>query len=168
MAVSTYAWRRLDLEGISFVRVQEGDDIVRVEGHEICVDGDERWSTRFNIELNGRWRHRSTAVEVTTASGTSDLRLDGPRGEDVVDIAGSPFTNALVLRSRDVPVGGVIEVRAAFIEVPALTVRPLAQRYRRLATDRWEYADDEFGAFEITVDADRVTLDYERLATRLG
>ena len=53
MTVATYAWRRLDLEGLSFVRVEDGDGAVRVEGQEICVDGAERWSTRFTIELDG-------------------------------------------------------------------------------------------------------------------
>src|SRR6266704_6059674 len=101
MRVSTYAWRRLDLEGISFVRVEEGDDLVRVAGHEICVEGVEAWSTRFTIELNGRWEHNWTAVEVTAAAGTSDLRLEGLRDRDydVVDIAGNPFTNALDRKS---------------------------------------------------------------------
>jgi hypothetical protein len=32
MTVATYAWRRLDLEGLSFVRVEDGDGAVRVEG----------------------------------------------------------------------------------------------------------------------------------------
>ena len=166
--VTTYAWRRLDLEGISFVRLEQGDDAVRVEGHEICVEDAQRWSTRFLIELDGRWRHRSTAVEVTDATGTRDLRLNGLRGNDVVDIAGNPFTNAFVLRTHDVAVGEATEVRAAYVETPALTVRPMTQRYRRLGDDRWEYADDEYGAFELTVDADRVAVDYQELATRLG
>jgi uncharacterized protein len=170
MTVSTYAWRRLDLEGLSFVRVEqvEGDDTVRVEGHEICVDDNDRWSMWFTIELTGRWEHRSTTVKATAAAGTRELRLDRLEDYDVVDLAGNPFTNALVLRSYDAPVDGEIEVTAAFIEAPALTVRPLRQRYRRLAADRWEYADDEYGAFQITVDPDRVVVDYERLATRLG
>ena len=59
----------------------------------------------FVIELDGRWEHRSTVVEVTAAGGTRELagRL---AGHDVLDLAGNPFTNALVLRTRDVPVGG--------------------------------------------------------------
>jgi uncharacterized protein len=168
MTVTTYAWRRLDLEGVNFVRLEEGDDAVRVDGHEICLDGAERWAARFVIELDGGWQHRSTTVEVTAAGGTRELRLDGLAGHDVLDLAGNPFTNALVLRTRDAPVGGVIEVRAAYVETPALTVRPVVQRYRRLAADRWEYADDEYGASVFTVDADRVVVDYEGLATRLG
>ena len=145
--VTTYAWRRLDLEGVTFVRLEEGGDAVSVEGHEICVEGAERWAARFVIELDGRWEHRSTLVEVTAAGGTRELRLDGLAGHDVLDLAGNPFTNALVLRTRDVPVGGGIEV---------------------LAADRWEYADDEYGASEFTVDADGVVVDYQGLATRLG
>ena len=47
-------------------------------------------------------------------------------------------------------------------------MRPVAQRYRRLAADRWEYADDEYGGSAFTVDADRVVVDYQGLATRLG
>ena len=57
MTVTTYAWRRLDPEGVNFVRLEEGD-AVRVEGHEICVEGAERWAARFVIELDGRWEHR--------------------------------------------------------------------------------------------------------------
>jgi hypothetical protein len=167
MKAWTYAWRRLDLEGLSFVRLEEGSDIVRAEGHEICIAGSERWSTRFVIELNGRWEHRSTVIEVTTVTGRRELRLARLDGHDVVDIAGCPFTNALVLRTHDVPVGGMVEIDAAFIEVPALTVRPLRQRYRRPTADSWEYADDEYGAFEITVDTTLVTVDYEGLASRL-
>lgn len=38
-AVSTYAWRRLDLDGLTFVRVErhEHGGIVRVDVQEICV-----------------------------------------------------------------------------------------------------------------------------------
>ncbi len=128
MTVTTYARRRLDLVGVTFVRVEEGDHAVRLEGHEICVEGAKRWASRFVIELDGRWEHWSTAVEVTAAGGTHELRLDGLAGQDVLDLAGNPFTNALVLRPRDAPVAGVIEVRAAYVETPALTVRPMAVR----------------------------------------
>ena len=159
--VTTYACGRLDLEGVTFVRLEQGGDAVRVEGHEICVEGAERWAARFVIELDGRWEHRSTVVEVTAAGGTRELRLDRLAGRDL-DLAGNLFAiNALVLRTRDVSVGGGTEVLAAYVETPGLTVRPMAQRYRRLAPDRWEYADDEYGASAFTVDADGVVVDYQ-------
>ena len=60
-----------------------------------------------------------------------------------------------------------LDVRAAFIETPALSVRPLVQRYQRLAVDRWSYVDDEYGRFEFGVDSDGIAVDYEQLAQRL-
>ncbi len=169
-AVSMYAWRRLDLDGLTFVRVERDDHggIVGVDGQEICVDGRQTWSTRFTIELDLGWRHRSTWVEVTHGDDIQTLRLDNLGDCEVVDLAGNPFTNALVLRSGIVPMGGEVAVLAAFIETPILTVRPLRQRYTRLADDRWTYADDEHGAFEFSVDTDGIVIDYRGLATRLG
>ena len=84
-----------------------------------------------------------------------------------VDLAGNPFTNTFVTRRAPPEVGADLEVRAAYIETPALSVRRLVQRYERLATDRWVYADDEYGGFEFSTDADGVAVDYEQLAERL-
>ncbi len=168
--VEAYAWRRLDLEGTTLVVVdaEADDDRIVVEGQEVCVEGPERWATRFTIVADRRWRHVSTDVEVLDRDGSRHLRLDDLDGCDVVDLAGNPFTNAFVTRTRDVPVGATTTVRAAYVETPALTVRPFEQRYRRLAERRWEYADDEYGALTFDVDADGIVTDYEGLATRLG
>jgi hypothetical protein len=84
-----------------------------------------------------------------------------------VDLAGNPFTNAFVTRRVAPEVGAELEIRAAYIETPALSVRPFVQRYERLAADRWMYADDEYGRIEFGVDADGVTVDYEQLAERV-
>jgi hypothetical protein len=90
--VTTYAWRRLDLEGVTFVRLEQGDDAVRVEGHEICVEGAERWAARFVIELDGRWEHRSTVVEVT-----------GPATRSPTRWSSGPATSRSVAGSRSWP-----------------------------------------------------------------
>ena len=182
MSATTYVWRRLDLDGLVFVRLDEGTEGVTAAGYEICVDGDERWAVRFSVELDPGWRHERTTVEVTDAAGTRRLELESDgagswlhggrpdpslEGCTDVDLAGNPFTNAFVTR-RVAPEGGAnLEVRAAFIEAPALSVRPLVQRYQRLAADRWVYADDEYGRFEFGADADGVAVDYEQLAERV-
>ena len=80
---------------------------------------------------------------------------------------GVSFTNAFVTRRLAAEVGADFEVRAAFIETPTLSVRPLVQRYQRLASDRWVYADDEYGRFEFGTDAGGVAVDYEQLAERV-
>lgn len=182
MSTTTYVWRRLDLDGRVFVRLDVGSEGVSAAGYEICADGDQRWAVRFSIELDPAWRHERTNVEVMDDAGTRrlDLESDGAgswlrggrpdpslEGCTDVDLGGNPFTNAFVTRRVAPDVGADVEVRAAFIETPALSVRPLVQRYQRLADDRWVYADDEYGRFELSTDPDGVAVDYEQLAVRV-
>ena len=159
MSATTYVWRRLDLDGLVFVRLEEGGEGVAAAGYEICVDGGERWAVRFSVELEsdgaGSWLH----------GGRPDPSLEGCTA---VDLAGNPFTNAFVTRRLAPEVGAELEVRAAYIETPGLSVRPLLQRYERIAADRWVYADDEYGRFELGTDADGVAVDYEQLAERVS
>jgi hypothetical protein len=179
---ATYVWRRLDLDGLDFVRLDEGGDGVSAQGYEISAEGDERWAGRFAVTLDAGWHHERTLVETVDAHGTKRLELESDgagswlrngrpdpslEGCTVVDLAGNPFTNAFVTRSVGPEVGAGVELRAAYIETPALTVRPLVQRYHRLAADRWTYADDEFGQVGFHTDADGIVLSYERLAERL-
>jgi uncharacterized protein len=182
VAPNTYLWKRLDLEGLVFVRLDVDDDGVSAEGYEVCAEGDDRWAVQFAIALDAGWRHERTTVEVLDASGTRRLELESDgvgswlrdgrpdpflEGCTDLDLAGNPFTNAFVTRRVAPAVGAEVEVRAAYVETPALSVRPLLQRYERLAPDRWAYADDEYGRFEFGSDAAGVAVDYEALAVRL-
>ena len=151
-------------------------------GHEICAERGERWAARFAVTLDAAWRHGRTAVEVTDDAGTRRLDLTSDDGDawtrdgepdpslagcTVVDLGGNPFTNALVTRRVAPAIEDGVEVRAAFVETPALSVRPVVQRYERLAEHRWAYSDDEYGRFEFSTDADGIAVDYEGLARRL-
>jgi hypothetical protein len=181
VTTSTYLWRRVDTVGLVLVRLVEGPDGVSAEGAEISVEGGDRWSARFTVTLDSHWRHERTTVEVLDDAGTRRLELESDgvgswlkdgrpdpflEGCTDVDLAGNPFTNAFVTRRVAPPVGAQVEIRAAYVEAPALSVRPLVQRYERLATDRWAYSDDS-GRFELTTDAAGVAVDYEDLAERL-
>jgi hypothetical protein len=177
-----YLWRRLDVDGLDFVRLDEGGDGVSALGYEICAEGDERWAVRFGVNLDGGWRHRTTRVEVVDDAGIHRFELASEEGASwtwdgrpdpslegctVIDLAGNPFTNAFVTRSAALEVGAAVEVRAAYIETPALVVRPLVQRYHRLAIDQWMYADDEYGEVSFRTDEDGIVMSYEGLAERL-
>jgi uncharacterized protein len=180
--IATYLWRRLDVDGLVFVRLEEGVGGVSADGHEICADGDERWAARFAVTLDAGWRHEFTTIEVVDHAGVRRLELESDglgswlrdgrpdptlEGCTDVDFAGNPFTNAFVTRRVAPAVNNAIEIRAAYVETPALSVRPLAQRYERPAADRWVYADDEFGRVEFSTDADGVVVTYEQLAERV-
>jgi hypothetical protein len=181
VTAATYFWRRLDLEGSVFVRLDDGADSVAAEGYEICAEGETRWAAHFRVELDPEWRHRRSTVAVIDAAGVRTLELassDGTWTRDGrhdpaldgctnLDLAGNPFTNAFVTRRVAPDVGTEVEVLAAYVETPALSVRPLVQRYRRAAADQWVYADDLYGTFEFGTDAAGVAVDYQDLAVRV-
>jgi hypothetical protein len=181
VTATTYLWRRLDLEGSVFVRLDDGADGVVAEGYEICAEGETRWAAHFRVELDVEWRHRRSRVAVIDAAGVRTLELassDGTWARDGrhvpaldgctdLDLAGNPFTNAFVSRRVAPDVGTEVEVLAVYVETPALSVRPLAQRYRRTASDRWVYADDLHGSFEFVTDTAGVAVDYQDLAVRV-
>jgi hypothetical protein len=174
-------WRRLDLDGSVFVRLEDGADGVAAEGYEICAEGATRWGVRFRVSLDAGWRHRQSTVEVIDAAGVRTLELassDGTWTRDGrhdpvldgctdLDLAGNPFTNAFVTRRVAPDVGDEIEVLATYVETPALSVQPLAQRYRRADDDRWLYTDDAHGTFEFGTDADGVAVYYQDLAVQV-
>jgi len=181
VSVRSYVWRHLDLEGSVYVRLDEHAGGVAAEGYEICAAGGTRWGARFRVYLDARWRHRQSTVEVIDAAGVRTLELassDGTWTRDGrhdpvldgctdLDLAGNPFTNAFVTRRVAPAVGDEVELLATYVETPALSVRPLVQRYRRADDDRWLYADDLYGTFEFGTDPDGVAVYYQDLAVRV-
>jgi hypothetical protein len=182
VSTTTYLWRRVDTVGLVFVRLDAGRDGVSARGPEICFEGGERWAAQFAVDLDARWQHERTTVEVLGDAGTRRLALESDglgswlrdgrpdpflEGCTDVDLAGNPFTNAFVTRRLAPAVDADLEVRAAYVETPALSVRPMVQRYEHVAVDRWVYVDDEYGRFEFGTDADGVAVDYEQLAERV-
>jgi hypothetical protein len=162
---AVHAWRRLDVVGTDLAVVDESAEGVVVELHEVCADAVEgRWSMRATIVLDGRWQHRSADVEVVDGHGARHVHLDDLGGCDVLDLAGNPFTNAFALHGFD---DEELAVDALYVDLPSLVLRTMRQRYRRLGPRRWEYADDDTGAWVLTVDDDGVVVAYDGLAERV-
>ena len=88
-----------------------------------------------------------------------DPTLDGL---DDVDLGVTPATNTLPIRRLALAVGESGTITAAWVQLPALTVAPLTQRYTRLAADR--YLDESLSSgyrAHLTVDADGRVQRYE-------
>jgi hypothetical protein len=79
-----------------------------------------------------------------------------------VDLSFTPATNTLPIRRLGLEVGDEAEIHVAWLVWPELSVRPVLQRYARLAEDRYRYAQDDFEA-ELTVDEHGLVLEYEGL-----
>ena len=141
------------------------------------------WSARFSVVVDARWQTRSCFLEALGGDGLDRVTLhadalghwtldgrDWPEltGCHDVDISVSPLTNTLVVRRLDLPVGESRTLDVAWVDVPSLAVRRVAQTYRRETEDRWVYEDPTYGSFTFTVDPLGVVREYQGLFARVG
>lgn len=135
------------------------------------VGWDEAWHTRrAQVErLDRRGSEMMLAAEAAgtwhDASGAHLVALDGCLD---VDLGCTPFTNTLAIRRLALAVGASADITVAYVAVPALTVTPAAQRYTRLAGERYRY-EGIFRAFtgELLVDAEGIVRTYQDTFTRV-
>jgi len=123
--------------------------------------GDVLFAARYRVVCDRQWRVRQAEVEVIgderrlrlTADGHGTwLDADGRRvpaldGAVDIDLSISPFTNTLPIRRLDPQPGDAVDIVAAYIRVPELTVAPDPQRYtclERRARYRYASLDSDF------------------------
>jgi hypothetical protein len=126
------------------------------------VHADPAWAT-VSVEIQVLRPEPEERLELR-ADGRGHWWRDGAEAPELegcidVDLGCTPATNTLPIRRLDIPVGGEAEILAAWVRFPELEVRPLAQRYRRLAPDRYDYASNTFRA-ELDVDEHGLVVDY--------
>jgi uncharacterized protein len=183
----TYGWTRRDLTGLGMVTMAEAEGGYRMHGAEVAGDGDGLWAVRFDIDADDSWLTLSMDTEVVSDGETRRMilerspdgtwRVDGAFAPDLdgctdVDITSTPFTNTLPIRRLELAIGQTHVIKAAWLEVPELTVEQVDQRYSRLPSeggnDVYEYQSLPDGStYHLVVDADGVVIDYERLAVRI-
>ena len=183
--VRMLAWRRADgEEGRSVARVEERPDGWLCHGSEVLAGPGEVLSCGFRVEVDAGWATRTVEVWSVSEAGERRVQLtahpdgrwwrDGSRAPQLdgcvdVDVAATPLTNTFPIRRLDgLAVGASATFPVAWVEVPGLDATRVDQTYRRLAARRWEYSDERFGAFELSVDEDGLVVDYAGLATRIG
>jgi hypothetical protein len=180
------AWERADeLQGFSLARRERLTDGWLFHGSEVLV-GDETLSCTFSVVVGGDWVTRRVEAMAVSAAGESRRVLeagdgrwtvDGAARPDLdgcvdVDIAATPLTNTFPIRRlAHLAVGEQATSGVAWVDVPALGVTRVDQTYERLGDQdgraRWRYSDPLHGAFELTVDAEGLVVDYEGFARRI-
>lgn len=185
--VPVFAWSRVGVDaGLGWVRFEPGH-WSRVEGHEVVVDAGTSYAVVFEVQIDDGWRSRRAEVAVHDDHGSRRLVLEsdgngtwhvnGSSAPELqgcldMDIAATPFTNTFVIRRLGLPIGGVGEVRVAWVSVPALAVAAVEQSYTHLesknGTDRYEYRSrGSIDGWVIEVDEGGVAVEYEGFARRL-
>jgi hypothetical protein len=146
----------------------------RLRGTVLTHEAKRPIELRYAVTVDSAWA--TTDVEVLVAFAGGDLREVAELGAlwagserppeygDCVDVdlSFTPATNTLPIRRLGLDVGGEAEIHVAWLVWPELEVRPVRQRYARLAKDRYRYTQDDFSA-ELVVDDEGLVLDYEGL-----
>jgi uncharacterized protein len=171
--VATVLWQGVETGALDRCRLEAGRSGLRLSGTVLTAEFGTPLDVRYLVEADpdGLTRRVELALDggavrrVLLADGAGRWRWeDGPELAEVagaldVDLTVTPATNTLPIRRLGLAVGRQRDLRMAWVRFPGLEVIPSAQRYERLAADRWRFAAGDFTA-ELTVDPDGLVLDY--------
>jgi uncharacterized protein len=180
--VATILWQELETGALDRCRLEAGPDGLRLSGvvltaaHGTPLDvryvvetGPDGLTRRVELELDG-----GAVRRVLLADGAGRWRWEG--GPELAEVAGSldvdltvtPATNTLPIRRLTaLEMGQAADLQMAWVQFPGLEVLASAQRYQRLAADRWRFSTGDFTA-ELLVDPDGLVLDYGGLFRSLA
>ena len=180
--MATVLWQDVETGALDRCRMEAGPQGLRLSGtvltpaHGTPLDvrylveaGPDGCTRRVEQELDGGATRR-----VLLADGAGHWRWEG--GPELTGVAGSldvdltvtPATNTLPIRRlAQLETGQAADLQMAWVQFPDLEVIASAQRYQRLAADRWHFATGDFNA-ELLVDPDGLVLDYGGLFRSLA
>ena len=174
------AWTALPWSSVEHVTIAD-EDSWTADGAMVAVfDGHAvRLTYRLQVDATGATR----ALDLADAVGGATLTLRGdghgrwrdadgapvPELDDCidVDISTTPLTNTLPVRRLRLAPGESAEIQVAYVDVPSLAVRPVAQSYRRIDERSYRYASGSFSA-DVVFDEHELVTDYVGLWHRVA
>ena len=180
--MATVLWQDVETGALDRCRLETGADGLRLSGTVLTPEHGSPLDVRYLVEAGPDGLTRRVELEldggatrrVLLADGAGHWRWEG--GPELAEVAGSldvdltvtPATNTLPIRRlAALDVGRAADLHMAWVQFPGLEVLASAQRYERLAPDRWRFSTDGFQA-ELLVDPDGLVLDYGGLFRSLA
>lgn len=183
----TIAWAGEDAPSLEHLRLarQAGGHVA--DGVIVSLREGAPHRLHYIVVCDDAWRPRGLLVDPLDGNAPLQLTGDGEghwsdaegaaldalAGCSDVDLSATPFTNTLPIRRQRLQPGESAEIRAVYVQAPALAVEPARQRYTCLAVEggrsiyRYEGLDTGFVA-EIVVDEHGLVLDYPGLFRRIA
>jgi hypothetical protein len=185
-------WAPREGPGLEHLRLTLRDGMAGADGVIIGLNDDQAFRVHYEIQCDAAWCVREVRVVVLGAGApTLHLRADG-RGHwtddggravpDLdgcidVDLSATAFTNTLPIRRLGLRPGESADLSVVYIDVPALAVAPVRQRYGCLACGpdggRYRYESLPYEILpegftdELLVDAEGLVIDYPKLFRRV-
>jgi uncharacterized protein len=134
-------------------------DGYRLQGVAVLPLGELPCHLDYAVAVDRQWRPSQARASITTPSGSREIVLRSHHGAGWevdgelrsgldgcldVDFGWTPATNTVPIRRLGLDVGETASITAAWVRFPELDVVASEQRYRRLATDRWQYTSGEY------------------------
>jgi uncharacterized protein len=180
--VVTVLWQGVETGALDRCRLETGPDGLRLSGTVLTAEFATPLEVRYRVQTDPDGLTRRVELEldggsvhrVLLADGAGRWRWqDGPELAEVagaldVDLTVTPATNTLPIRRlAALEVGGAADFQMAWVQFPDLEVIGSAQRYQRLAPDRWHFSTGDFSA-ELLVDPEGLVLEYSGLFRSLA
>jgi hypothetical protein len=181
--MGTILWQAVETGALDRCTMEAGPDGLRLSGIVLTPEHGTPLDVRYRVEtgLDGLTRRVELALDggatrrALLADGAGSWRWeDGDGLPEVdgaldVDLTVTPATNTLPIRrlARHLETGQAADLQMAWVQFPGLEVLASAQRYQRLAHDRWHFSTGDFHA-ELLVDPDGLVLDYGGLFRSLA
>ena len=158
-------WQRHDVLGAEFFSLSHADGRIQLQGAVVVALNGLPTLVQYTIRCDDAWHTRNVVVREQLGTEERMLHLtvvnqqwsDGERvlsaldGCTDVDLGITPATNTLPIRRLNLSVGQRVEIRAAWVRFPELTVEPSPQRYTRVSDNVCRYQSDSYEA-DLTVD----------------
>jgi uncharacterized protein len=171
--MATILWQDVETGALDRCRMDAGPEGLRLAGTVLTAEHGTPLDVQYLVEAgpDGLTRRVELALDggatrrVLLADGAGGWSWEG--GPELAEVAGAldvdltvtPATNTLPIRRLGLEVGQAADLRMAWVQFPGLEVIASAQRYERLAPDRWHFSTDDFSA-ELQVDPEGLVLDY--------
>ncbi|MFL5757413.1 MAG: putative glycolipid-binding domain-containing protein [Chloroflexota bacterium] len=170
------AWLGEEWPGSEQLSIRIFDRSIIADGIVLALVQGRSLRLTYSIRCDPEWRVRSVDVEihdhgqvhlVSDGEGrwwtSSGEPMDSLSGCMDVDIRATPFTNTLPIRRLGLMPGESRDVSMAFIDVPALDVRAVDQRYTCVEASAhggvYRFESGDFSA-DLSVDSDGLVIDY--------
>jgi hypothetical protein len=180
MVSKQIVWRGIYYNTIEYLHLQS-DTAYHIQGYITGLVEDRPLHVDYHITADLNWE--TTAV-VIRAHDHIQKELQFSRENDQwhdklgtvheifspcvdIDISLTPFTNTLAVNRLRLGNGESQEITVLYFDLPAMDVKPMKQRYTRLAERLYRY-ESLYSGFkaELEVDGDGLVLDYPEIWSR--
>lgn len=175
----TILWRRLDVPGHDACHLARADGGWRITGAAVFRHELGAAQLEYELAYDDQWRTRAAFVRGWVGATRIDFQvrreesgawmLGGQCAPQVdgctqIDFGFTPATNLPQIRAMQLRVGASVDWTVAWLDVPALALEPLTQRYERVDEQRYAYESKRFGYTGVLVtDAGGFVREYPEL-----